>query len=81
VLDRVKALCYNHKCKGDKVMAHKRKKRETIKVMDSIEKSLMDMEKFNPYQCGNGVWVSEKYKTGRKGRRRDKLRKEIREYE
>jgi hypothetical protein len=62
-------------------MAHKRKKRETIKVMDSIEKSLMDMEKFNPYQCGNGVWVSEKYKTGRKGRRRDKLRKEIREYE
>jgi hypothetical protein len=81
VLDRVKALCYNYKCKGDKVMAHKRKKRETIKVMDSIEKSLMDIEKFNPYQCGNGVWVSEKYKTGRKGRRRDKLRKEIREYE
>jgi hypothetical protein len=81
MLDRVKALCYNYKCKGDKVMAHKRKKRETIKVMDSIEKSLMDIEKFNPYQCGNGVWVSEKYKTGRKGRRRDKLRKEIREYE
>ena len=81
MLDRVKALCYNYKCKGDKVMAHKRKRRETIKVMDSIEKSLRDMEKFNPYQCGNGVWVSEKYKNGRKGRRRDKLRKEMREYE
>lgn len=81
MLDRVKALCYNYKCKGDKVMAHKRKKRETIKVMDSIEKSLMDIEKFNPYQCGNGVWVSEKYKTGRKGRSRDRLRKEIKKYE
>ena len=81
MLDRVKALCYNYKCKGDKVMAHKRKRRETIKVMDSIEKSLRDMEKFNPYQSGNGVWVSEKYKNGRKGRTADKLRKEMREYE
>jgi hypothetical protein len=81
VVDRVKALCYNNKCKGDKVMAHKRKRRETIQVMDSIEKSLMDMEKFNPYQCGNGAWTSEKYKNTRKGRRRDKLRKEMREYE
>lgn len=62
-------------------MAHKRKRRETIKVMDSIEKSLMDMEKFNPFQCGNGAWNSEKYETGRKGRAKDKLRKEIREYE
>lgn len=81
MLDRVRALCYNYKYKGDKVMAHKRKRRETIQVMDSIEKSLMDIEKFNPYQCGNGAWVSEKYKTGRKGRSRDKLRKEMREYE
>ena len=62
-------------------MAHKRRKTETIKVMDSIEKSLMDIEKFNPYQCGNGAWTSEKYKNTRKGRRRDKLRKEMREYE
>lgn len=62
-------------------MAHKRRKTETIKVMDSIEKSLSDIEKFNPYQCGNGAWTSEKYKNTRKGRRRDKLRKEMREYE
>ena len=81
MVDRVRALCYNNKCKGDKVMAHKRKKRETIKVMDGIEKSLMDIEKFNPYQCGNGAWTSEKYKNGRKGRSRDRLRKEIKEYE
>ena len=62
-------------------MAHKRKRTETINIMSGIEKSLSDMEKFNPYQCGNGAWSSEKYKSLRKGRVADKLRKEVREYE
>lgn len=54
-------------------------KRETIKVMNSIEKSLSDMEKFNPYQTGTGIHVSEKYK--KKGRKKEKERKEMKSYE
>lgn len=45
-------------------------KRETIKVMNSIEKSLSDMEKFNPYQTGTGVHVSEKIQEERQKERK-----------
>ena len=54
-------------------------KKETIKIFDGLEKSLMDMEKFNPYQTGTGVHVSEKYK--KKGRKKEKERKEMKSYE
>ena len=54
-------------------------KKETIKVFDGLEKSLQNMEKFNPYQTGTGVHVSEKYK--KKGRKKEKERKEMKSYE
>lgn len=34
--------------------------------------------KYNPYQTGTGVWVSDKYK--KKGRNAEKIRKEIKNY-
>ena len=62
-------------------MAKKNKRKESITIMSGLEKSLSEMEKFNPYQCGNGAWTSEKYKGTRKGRSAQKIRKEMKEYE
>lgn len=44
----------------------------TIKVENK-----QTMEKFNPFQTGHGVVVSEKYK--KKGRGKERLRKEMKE--
>lgn len=55
------------------------KKKETIKIMSGLEKSLSEIERFNPYQTGTGVWTSEKYK--KKGKSREKLRKEMKNFE
>lgn len=53
-----------------------KRKKETIKVKDSIENTLSQMPKYNPYQTGTGVAVSEKYK-GRKGRKAQREKKEL----
>jgi len=48
---------------------------KTIKVMNSIEATIHNKKKFNPYQTGHGVWKSKKHPN--RCSRKNELRKEI----
>jgi len=54
------------------------KKRETIKVFGSIENTLKQMPKYNPYQMGYGEHKSVKYKS--RAKNKEEARQIIREY-
>lgn len=54
-----------------------KKKKETIHIMSSVENTLHNMEKFNPYQCGHGFYEDKEGKRAKRSRRKAKERKEI----
>lgn len=58
-------------------MGKKKKNKEVIPVMDSIEATLHAKERFNPFQTGYGEWKSEKYPS--RSKQKEKIRKEIAE--
>ena len=49
---------------------------KTIMTIKVEKKTIVP--KYNPYQTGVGVWTSEKYK--KKGRGKEKLRKELKSW-
>jgi len=49
--------------------------KEIIKVKTSIEQTLQEKERFNPYQTGHGFYKSKKHPS--RTEEKEKLRKEI----
>lgn len=48
----------------------------TIMTIKTVKKEVTP--RYNPYQTGTGVWTSEKYK--KKGKGKERLRKEMKSY-
>lgn len=55
-----------------------RKVREKIQILTSMENTMLQKERFNPYQCGTGIHASEKYPSRAKAKR--KWKKEINKF-
>lgn len=55
-----------------------RKVCEKIQILTAMENTMLQKERYNPYQCGTGVHASEKYPNRAKAKR--KWKKEIRNY-
>ena len=51
---------------------------ESIQILTSMENTMIQKERYNPYQCGTGIHASEKYPKIAKSK--GKWKKEARAY-
>ena len=51
---------------------------ESIQILTSMENTMIQKERYNPYQCGTGIHASEKYP--KRAKSKGKWKKEARAY-